>query len=161
MNGTHDTIDGLLAEFRGYAAGMPDSYHVTMSWHDFRRMLNRFDAAHRRERGDCAKLREALENVAKQLTDATEDENFGEDVMYLVGCMRTMSQKCRAALAAPPRNYDSFNSGDPMKDAEDAYGAWQRYCDDPMIPPSCKVESSFKNWLFALATEKEGGNGGR
>lgn len=54
--------------------------------------------------GDCAKLREALENVAKQLIDATEDENFGEDVMYLVGCMRTMSQKCRAALAAPPRN---------------------------------------------------------
>lgn len=52
-----------------------------------------------RERGDCAKLREALENAAKELINATEDENFGEDVMYLVGCMRTVSQKCRAALA--------------------------------------------------------------
>ena len=50
------------------------------------------------------KLREALENVAKQLIDATEDKNFGEDVMYLVGCMRTMSRKCRAALAEPVQN---------------------------------------------------------
>ena len=46
MSDTHDTIDGLLAEFRGYAAGMPPSYHVTMSWADFRKMLDRFDAAH-------------------------------------------------------------------------------------------------------------------
>lgn len=52
------------------------------------------------------KLREALENVAKQLIDATEDKNFGEDVMYLVGCMRTMSRKCRAALAEPVQNYE-------------------------------------------------------
>ena len=63
MADTHDTIDGLLAEFRGYSAGMPPSYHVTMSWADFRRMLDRFDAAHRRERGDCAKLREALKRI--------------------------------------------------------------------------------------------------
>ena len=60
MAETHDTIKSLLAEFRGYSAGMPPSYHVTMSWHDFRQMLDRFEAAHRRERGDCAKLREAL-----------------------------------------------------------------------------------------------------
>ena len=50
MAATNDTIDGLLAEFRGYAAGMPDSYHVTMSWADFRKMLDRLEAAHRRER---------------------------------------------------------------------------------------------------------------
>lgn len=49
MADTNDTIDGLLAEFRGYAAGMPPSYHVTTSWADFRRMLDRFDAAHKRE----------------------------------------------------------------------------------------------------------------
>lgn len=36
MADTNDTIDGLLAEFRGYSAGMPPSYHVTMSWADFR-----------------------------------------------------------------------------------------------------------------------------
>jgi hypothetical protein len=50
MAETHDTIDKLLAEFRGYSSGMPASYHVTMSWADFRRMLDCFDAAYRRER---------------------------------------------------------------------------------------------------------------
>ena len=64
MADTHDKIDGLLAEFRGYSAGMPPSYHVTMSWADFRRMLDRFDAAHRRELAvyvlAIAKLRGAL-----------------------------------------------------------------------------------------------------
>ena len=49
MAQTNDTIDGLLAEFRGYSAGMPPSYHVTMSWADFRKMLDRFDAAYKRE----------------------------------------------------------------------------------------------------------------
>lgn len=49
MAETHDTIKGLLAEFRGYAAGMPPSYHVTMSWADFRKMLDRFEAANKRE----------------------------------------------------------------------------------------------------------------
>jgi hypothetical protein len=49
MAATNDTIDGLLAEFRGYSAGMPPSYHVTMSWADFRKMLDRFDAAHKHE----------------------------------------------------------------------------------------------------------------
>lgn len=93
MNETHDTIDGLLAEFRGYSAGMPPSYHVTMSWADFRKMLDRFDAAYKREKaaieadalsagglveamrqkkataekssavGDASKLREALKQV--------------------------------------------------------------------------------------------------
>lgn len=59
----------------------------------------------------------------------------------------------------PLRNCDRFNTGNPMKDAEDAYGAWQRYCDDSTIPPSCKVESAFRQWLFATAkSETEGGN---
>ena len=67
---THDTIDGLLAEFRGYSAGMPPSYHVTMSWADFRKMLDRFEAAHGRERGDAAKLREALKKCLLYIASA-------------------------------------------------------------------------------------------
>lgn len=94
--------------------------------------------------GDCAKLREALENVAKQLTDATEDENFGEDVMYLVGCMRTMLQKCRAALAAPARNCDVY-------DNESCRMAYHLYGDGLM------TMQAFADWLFAPATEQEGG----
>ena len=74
MAETHDTIKSLLAEFRGYAAGMPPSYHVTMSWADFRRMLVRFEAAHdhdvdtatdasaRAVVGACVKMREAERN---------------------------------------------------------------------------------------------------
>lgn len=102
MADTHDTIDGLLAEFRGYAAGMPASYHVTMSWADFRKMLDRFDAAHKRERGDCAKLREAVENIAVNLEHrlfAKYPSSASDEWMY---------QKARAALAAPPRNCDRF-----------------------------------------------------
>ena len=101
--------------------------------------------------GDCAKLREALENVAKQLTDATEDENFGEDVMYLVGCMRTMLQKCRAALAAPARNCDRFASAE---EAWDAYDEWvESYRSKGKTPPLNEF-----GWLFA-PYEEGGANG--
>lgn len=73
MAETHDTIDGLLAEFRGYSAGMPDSYHVTMSWADFRKMLDRFDTAHKRERGNAAKLREAISTLRTALKEIRND----------------------------------------------------------------------------------------
>ena len=46
--GKQETVDDIIAEFRGYSAGMPPSYHVTMSWADFRKMLDRFDAANKR-----------------------------------------------------------------------------------------------------------------
>ena len=46
--GKQETVDDIIAEFRGYSAGMPDSYHVTMSWHDFRRMLDRLEKANKR-----------------------------------------------------------------------------------------------------------------
>ena len=74
---------------------------------------------------------------------------------------KMVMNKIETALSAPMRNCDKFNNGDPLKDAEDAYGAWQRYCDDPSIPPSCKVESSFRQWLFATAKpETKGENDG-
>ena len=79
MAETHDTIKGLLAEFRGYTAGMPDSYHVTMSWHDFRRMLNRFEAAYKREH-------EALEFIAHYNdNDAQMDDPCCADGHILAG----------------------------------------------------------------------------
>jgi hypothetical protein len=94
MAKTNDTIDGLLAEFRGYSAGMPPSYHVTMSWADFRKMLDRLEAAHKRERGDSAKLREALESIASNLEHrlfARYPSSASDEWMY---------QKANAALAA-------------------------------------------------------------
>ena len=100
MAATNDTIDGLLAEFRGYAAGMPDSYHVTMSWADFRKMLDRFDAAHKRERGDRAKLREALEDIGRIVEQI---RLLYSDYPYET---HLIARKASAALAAPPRNCD-------------------------------------------------------
>ena len=63
--------------------------------------------------------------------------------------------KLKAALSALPRNCDRFNSGDAAKDAADAYDEWQRHCDCSPMPPSCKGESSFRQWLFGTSDEKE------
>jgi hypothetical protein len=101
MADTHDTIDGLLAEFRGYAAGMPPSYHVTMSWHDFRQMLDRLDAAHRRESGNAAKLREALRECAQYIACVA---GVGVGAVTINDEVRLipeeLTQKAIAALAA-------------------------------------------------------------
>ena len=149
MADTHDTIDGLLAEFRGYSAGMPASYHVTMSWADFRKMLDRFDAAHRREvattkqslavgnSGDCAKLHEALKPVKRYLDGYT---------VNILELRRTVD----AALTAPTRNCDRFASAE---EAWDAYDAWvESYREKGETEPLNEF-----GWLFTLATEKEGG----
>ena len=138
MADTHDTIDGLLAEFRGYSAGMPASYHVTMSWADFRKMLDRFDAAHKREAsGNTAALHEALKPVKRYLDGYT---------VNILELRRTVD----AALTAPARNCDRFASSE---EAWDAYDEWVELY-------RAKGETEPFNefgWLFAPATEKEGG----
>ena len=159
MAQTHDTIDGLLAEFRGYSAGMPASYHVTMSWADFRKMLNRFEAAHKRERGDCAKLREALceilsyiESFHKYITPGK-----GEKLTALFAVADTIRNNARAALAAPPRNCDRFaNAVEAMAELKrvHSYCAKEnRRCLEDC--PDCGKEWCSLAWLFALATESE------
>lgn len=108
--------------------------------------------------GNVQKMRKALEFADKELRRATEDSIYGDDMVYLVGCMRSVASVCRSALAAPPRNCERFNSGDATKDAADAYDEWQRHCDCSLMPPSCKVESAFRQWLFAKAkSETKGG----
>ena len=63
-----------------------------------------------------------------------------------------------AEIGRPRRNCDRFNCGDPTKDAADAYDEWQRHCDDSLMPPSCKVESAFRQWLFSPASENQKGD---
>lgn len=96
--------------------------------------------------GNAAAMRKALLNIQEYAAAMDVDD----------GNVLAILDACRDALAAPARNCDGFNTRDPMKDAEDAFGAWQRYCDDPAIPPSCKIESAFKQWLFAPAAERKG-----
>lgn len=53
-----------------------------------------------------AKMVEVLKSAGERLRKATESEKFGDDVLYLVGCMRSVAQECDYALAEPPRNCD-------------------------------------------------------
>jgi len=103
---------------------------------------------------------EAVCNMANNaLSAALEQVNKVYDILSRPCVfLEEARQGCREArgvlipaLAAPPRNCDRFNSGDPVKDADDAYAEWQRWCDAADMPPSCKVESSFRQWLFATA----------
>ena len=154
MSDTNDTVDGLLAEFRGYSAGMPPGYHVTMSWHDFRVMLNRLEAARRRELaagGNAAKLREALTDAEKTLYDSSRS-------MYgIPPHLHALLARIRAALSAPPRNCDRFATVDEARKAHEEYRG------DYIMRASNKFDfpMKFEAWLFAPATEKEGGNNGK
>lgn len=64
------------------------------------------------EANNMKAMREALEFADKQLRMATEDNRYGEDLVYLVGCMRTVAAACRAALASPSRNCDVGTAGE-------------------------------------------------
>ena len=99
--------------------------------------------------GNAAKMREAV----KSLMDNLQIHAMMpcEQITMNRAEVCAMIEDCRAALAAPARNCDRFNSGDPVKDADDAYAEWQRQCDAVGVPPSCKVESAFRQWLFATA----------
>ena len=152
MADTHDTIDGLLAEFRGYSAGMPASYHVTMSWADFRKMLDRFDAANKRERGDAAKLREAvceilsyIESFHKYITPGK-----GEKLTALFAVADTIRNNARAALAVPPRNCD-VGTPEEQKQRYDSY-CFSRGCGNCPL-----FDEEGCNFAWAQMPYEEGG----
>ena len=54
--------------------------------------------------GNAAAMRKTLEFADRELRMATEDGRYGDDLVYLVGCMRTVASACRAALALPRLN---------------------------------------------------------
>lgn len=107
MDDTQETIADIIAEMRrrsdeaykgsfNYAECQENQieYDEASEWAD------RFEAAHRRERGDCAKLREALDESRRIASD-------------LGGCrlndywkLNEIVRVCEAALSAPPRNCD-------------------------------------------------------
>ena len=93
--------------------------------------------------------------VDKFVTDMLFGEGVGAILRREIDRLMNENEKLRKGQPVK-RNCDQFNSGDPMKDAEDAYLAWERYCDNPTIPPSCKVESAFKYWIFNQKAERKG-----
>lgn len=162
----NETIDGLLAEMRkisaekyrlsgenGGAYGNPGVYYLDFA--QFAHVIaERLDAAHKREHGDCAKLREALAPFPS-LCDWLVVNASKIGISDMVAKLRERGDKARAALAAPPRNCDKYPTfNDAIRALADKRGwhdeKWdsERYC-------------ILASWLFAPATEKEGSNGGR
>ena len=126
----NETVADIIAEMRGartefpfvYLMGEPDTPEVI----DFetkeiiaprkinirrvmvKELADRLEAAHKRERGDCAKLREAvceilsyIESFHKYITPGK-----GKKLTALFAVADTIRNNARAALAAPPRNCD-------------------------------------------------------
>ena len=94
------------------------------------------------------KTRKALELAVRLLKDATESDEYGDDAIYLVGCMRTVMKACSTALKEPVRNCDLYASVDD---------AWTAFCkDDPphlMYSPWLDSLVKFRDWLFEEAKE--------
>lgn len=103
--------------------------------------------------GNQMKMRETLEFAVQQLLDATESNEYGNDVVYLVGCMRTVAAACRAALAEPARNCDLFG-GDPKM----LNTAWFDWTASPSGHDANGVaKMTFAGWLLSKqSTKKEG-----
>lgn len=109
MADTNDTIDGLLAEFRGYAAGMPPSYHVTMSWADFRRMLDRLEAAHKRESDEMLDALVRIGNWCAQ--DLAENAFIGDASGNYEKTLHGLCEVCRPFMqkASKLKRYGGAN----------------------------------------------------
>jgi chromosome segregation ATPase len=157
----NETIADIIAEKRQYADDleracneiaaeapslvekMEDYKHTTIA--DIRREADRLEAARKSERGDCAKLREALGKLRAELWNNTVIAGKRKFELYEIA---------DAALSSPPRNCDKYaNHNDAMK-AFDAFVREQGKLG--FINP---YTEAFK-WLFAPATEKEGGKDG-
>lgn len=71
----------------------------------FNKLLTRLEAAHKRERGDSAKLRDALEKVQKKIKYLIGNLTVPNS---LVASRMEINGIINAALAEPPRNCDVF-----------------------------------------------------
>ena len=108
--------------------------------------------------GNAANLREALDEILSYIESfhkyITPDK--GKELTALFAVADTIRNKARAALSAPARNCERFATADDAK-REFNYlwnFVWQR-------GGGCLAERNyveeFERWLFAPATEQEGG----
>jgi len=158
---TNETIADIIAEMKREAAQIFPALPIAVL-----QLATRLEAAWKREReltkpaenvnsgaasdtaGNCAKLREALVETLGYI------ESFHKYIIpgkrkkltALFAVADTIRGKVRAALAAPPRNCDRFAT------LPDALAAWRDV--DP------REAGPFDLWLFAPATEQEGGANG-
>lgn len=127
MQKKQETIADIIAEMRGartefpfvYLMGEPDTPEVidlrtkkiieprkiNIRRVTVKELADRFEAALKRECGDCAKLRDALQKAAESAAEIMERVRHKDGLAfntanYIAGVART-------ALAAPPRNHRS------------------------------------------------------
>lgn len=104
MADTHETIADIIAEIRALSNPISDGIIAIIGMS----IADRFEAAHKRERGNAAKLREALCEILSYIETfhkyITPDK--GEGLTALFAVADTIRSKARAALSAPPRNCD-------------------------------------------------------
>lgn len=140
----HETTADVIADKRFDATTRDqfDSAYIV----DF---CDRLEAAQRSECGDAAKLREALEallNLAYEVEDMNSDTGPRTSIPT-----KFVIDTAKAALAAPPRNCDRFQT---KEDAAIAFNEERNV----FIPQSILWQlGEWLDWLFATATEKEGG----
>ena len=161
----HETIADVIASMRDEAAraDMEQDYSINDAAEMMREFAWRIEAAHKRERGDCAKLREALMSIWKEVYFYAIEEDK-QDFAHLHEAMLedppeykdlrnsffAIAHLVDAALSAPPRNCDRFAS------AEEAWDAYDEWVESYRAEGETEPLNEF-GWLFAPATEKEGG----
>lgn len=146
MADTHETTADIIAEMRRIRV------------REFQDYADRLEAAHKRERGDAAKLREALEFCVKGMCGfcRMDAEARGMTTECVNGCEAL--RKAKAALSAPPRNCDVplVVDGPADNNADKAWLVFKQHNPDAYFDVPGLLRCI--DWLLAPATEKEGGD---
>lgn len=142
-----ETIADIIAEMRDLAAHRDWHNHTGQSNRErVSYLADRLEAAHKRERGNSAALREALVKVKKL---------FDGRIMFQPA-IREAHEAVNAALAAPPRNCDIYLT----EEAVDAATVTVRDCEAcSRIDMEAPCVFCMVRWLLAPA--KEGGRDGK
>jgi hypothetical protein len=97
-------------------------------------LANRLEAAHERERGDCAKLREALEMALKTIRGV-----INSTISPRSNTVFDCRDKLSAAFSAPPRNCDRYSHDEALR-------VWAS-------EEKNEHNGCFDEWLYEIAKE--------
>lgn len=167
MADTNETIDDIIAEKRRRAADIRRNLSTVPIRRDeqlaeaecLEDEADRLEAAHKRERGDCAKLREAVIGLRDRISMFYKNEWIPYDEW------EGANDDAKAALAAPPRN---CNIGTAKEQAERWYWFYHvgHLCQSCPLGPRKWSEVDaivlcFSEWLQTPYVEQKGENNGR
>lgn len=144
MANENKTVADIIAEWRGYAHGMPLCGRVTMTYKTFLDILSRIEKANKRELeavGNAAKLREAVGYILKY-ADSVACRDHDEHTRHYIDQIRKWAQ---SAISAPARNCDK------VKDHSDAIEKFEKWMD--FSPKTADEQDAFfkEHWFeFAM-----------